>query len=236
MKKVLLPILLGLLTVVPAQAQAPAAGPTAAPARRVPTLVPRFEADYSQDPSLQPWALAAESLCQVWYARVVQILDSDDTQRPLNPVVKIIFEKELNIPAYAAGSELHISGAWVKAHPDDFGMVIHELTHLVQRYGRNRAGWLVEGIADYVRLHHYETQVPRPRLNFDRAKYTDAYKTTAMFLIWIEGNHGPTVVQRLGKALRAGNYSDELFKELTGKDVDALWADFAAATKAKQGQ
>jgi hypothetical protein len=105
-------------------------------------------------------------------------------------------------------------------------MVAHEMTHLVQRYPRSRAGWLVEGIADYVRLQHFEPALARPRLDFNRVKYTDAYKTTALFLIFLEEKHGRGVVPKLHAALRAGTYSDNDFKTITGKDLDALWADF----------
>ncbi len=135
--------------------------------------------------------------------------------------------------AYASRGEIHISANWVRSHPNDFGMVVHELTHLVQRYPRNRgAGWLVEGIADYVRLHHFEPLVTVPRINFTKAKHTDSYKTTAAFLIWLEGKHGTDLIPKLNAALRAGTYSDARFKDLTGKEVAQLWSDFAAAQPA----
>jgi hypothetical protein len=194
---------------------------------------PRFEADVAQAPELQPWGRAAEALCQVWYPRIVAILRSDDTARPLPPVVKLVFEKDMRGVAYASGGEIHISADWVRSHPNDFGMVVHELTHLVQRYPRNRgAGWLVEGIADYVRLHHFEPLVAVPRIDFTKAKYTDSYKTTAGFLIWLEGEYGADLVPKLNASLRAGSYSDTRFKELTGKEVAQLWRDFAAAQPA----
>ena len=141
------------------------------------------------------------------------------------------FEKEMDGVAYSSGAEIHISANWVRSHPNDFGMVIHELTHLVQRYPRNRvpAGWLVEGIADYVRLGYFEPLIPRPRIDFTKAKYTDAYKTTAGFLLWLEGKYGADLVPKLNAALRAGTYTDALFKEATGKEVAELWSDFAAA-------
>jgi Peptidase of plants and bacteria len=194
---------------------------------------PHFEADISQVQDLQPWGRAAEALCQVWYPKIVAILHSDDSVRPLPAVVKLHFEKEMQGVAYSTGGEIHIAANWVRSHPNDFGMVIHELTHLVQRYPRNRgAGWLVEGIADYVRLGYFEPLVARPHIDFSRAKYTDSYKTTAAFLIWLEAKYGSDLVPRLNAALRAGNYSDALFKELTGKEVGALWSDFAAAQTA----
>ena len=57
-------------------------------------------------------------------------------------------------------------------------------------------------------------------------------KTTAMFLIWLEGKYGPELVPKLNAALRRSTYSDALFQELTGKEVAPLWSDFAAAAPA----
>ena len=194
---------------------------------------PRFEADTSQVPELQPWGRVAEALCTVWYPKIVAILKSNDTERPLPPVVKILFEKNMDGVAYVAGDEMHIAAKWVTSHPSDFGMVVHELTHLVQRYPENEAGnagWLVEGIADYVRGHYFEPQVKTPRINFEKAKYTDAYKTAAAFLVWTESKYDPNLVAKFQTALRAGKYKDSLFKDYTGKDVETLWKEFAAAS------
>ena len=194
---------------------------------------PRFEADTSQVPELQPWGRVAEALCTVWYPKIVDILKSDDSERPLPPVVKILFEKDMDGVAYVADDKMHIAAKWVTAHPADFGMVVHELTHLVQRYPANEAGdagWLVEGIADYVRGHYFEPLVKTPRINFEKAKYTDAYKTTAAFLVWTESKYDPHLVAKFQKALRAGKYKDALFKDDTGKDVETLWKEFAAAS------
>ncbi len=199
-----------------------------------PPPVPLFTADVTQVPELQPWGRAAEAICRTWYPIIVATLRSDDSLRPLRAAPRLVFEKEMQGVAYAAGAEIHISAAWVKAHPHDFGMVVHELTHLVQRYPRNRAGWLVEGIADYIRLRHFEPKVEVPKIDFTRAKHTDSYKTTAAFLIWVEEKHGADVVPKLHAALQAGTYTDAQFKTLTGREVTDLWADFRAARAAPQ--
>jgi hypothetical protein len=47
-----------------------------------------------------------------------------------------------------------------------------------------------------------------------------------MFLEWCEKQHGAGLVVNLNAALRVGKYRDELWKEITGKSVDNLWADF----------
>lgn len=198
-----------------------------------PASTPRFVADTSQAPELQPWGRAAEALCQVWYPRLVAILKSDDTFRPLDPVVHITFEDQ-EAPAAAGESEIHLSIKWVKSHPNDFGLVIHALTHLVQRYPDYDAAWVVEGIADYMRLQHFEPALPRPVIDFDTAKYTDSRMTSAMFLAWIEAKYSPDVVPRLNAALREQKYNDALFKEITGKELGKLWSEFAESERQKQ--
>jgi hypothetical protein len=153
----------------------------------------------------------------------------DDSRRPALDKVTIFIEKMDGV-AYANGKDLHISADWVKSHPNDYGMVVHELTHLVQRYPSYKASWLVEGIADYVRNGYFEPAIALPTVNFEKAKYTDAYKTTATFLLWLEKNGHKDLVRKLSAALVANTYSDATWKELTGKDVADLWQEFASAT------
>ena len=58
---------------------------------------------------------------------------------------------------------------WFRANlqGEAIGSVVHELVHVVQEYGRARRenpeatrspGWLVEGLADYIRWFLYEPQ------------------------------------------------------------------------------
>jgi hypothetical protein len=102
------------------------------------------------------------------------------------------------------------------------------------RGGRRNGAWLTEGIADYVRLGHYEPDTPPPRINPDRAKYTDSYKTTATFFRWIEKSYDKEFVKKVNLALRNGTYSLGLFKQYTGKTIDELWEEFASALRARQ--
>jgi len=110
-------------------------------------------------------------------------------------------------------------------------MVVHEMTHIVQSYRRVRragAGWLVEGIADYIRFFHYEPKT-KVRVNRRRASYRDGYRTCAKFLAWIEETHDKNIVRKLNAALRQGTYRDDLFKTYTSKTLDELWASFIAS-------
>jgi hypothetical protein len=143
-----------------------------------------------------------------------------------------VFKKDMKGVAYAQRNRIVISANWVKKHPDDFGMVIHEMTHTIQGYRGPRPSWLVEGIADYIRFYHYE---PKTKLTVNprRASYRNGYRTAAMFLAWIEKAHDKEIVRKLNAALRKGTYKDELFKTYTSKSLDDLWAAFVASLERK---
>ena len=143
----------------------------------------------------------------------------------------LFFDPKMKGVAHAVRDRITISADFVRAHPDDFGMVIHELTHVVQSYPAGGPGWLVEGIADYIRIVHFEPGAPRPKLT-RLASYKDAYKTAAMFLEWIEVKHKPGLVKELNAILRQGTYRDECWTELTGKSVADLWSEFVSQKSA----
>jgi len=159
---------------------------------------------------------------------VAPLLATDRYSPPAE--IKLVFKENIQPPAYAAGSTITIKAPWIRAHPDDFGMVIHEMTHIIQHYPRQgkKPGWLVEGIADYIRWWRYEPETKRTPIDPDKASYRDSYRTTAWFLAWITGKYDRGLVRRLDESLRDGKYADDLFKESTGKTVDELWAEFAA--------
>ncbi len=191
-----------------------------------PEVVARVRVDTSEVPELAPWAREAKDLCEGWYPIIARLLPSDgDGYTPPN-TVDLVFKKDMKGIAFASGATITLAADYVKAHPDDFGMVVHELTHVLQGYPPSRAGWLVEGIADHVRIVHFEPNAPRPRIDPDRASYRDAYKTTAMFLEWVEHQHDRQLVRRLNGDLRAGTYEDARFQEYTGKPLDDLWEEF----------
>jgi hypothetical protein len=185
--------------------------------------------DDAETPELKEWAGKAKALVEKWHPLIARLLKSDDFTPP--DKVKLVFKKEMKGIAYTSGQTITISARWVKAHPDDWGMVVHELTHVIQSYRRpgRDTGWLVEGIADYVRFFHYEPGPSIGRFNPRGASYRDGYRTTARFLAWVEKAHDKNIVHKLNQALREGAYKDALFKDYTGQILDELWADFLKA-------
>jgi len=180
--------------------------------------------DANDAPDLKEWGNKAGTLCVEWFPKIAALLPSERFIAPKE--VTLYFDPKMKGVAHALGGRITISAAFVRTHPDDFGMVVHELTHVVQSYPSGGPGWLVEGIADYIRIVHFEPKAPRPKLDPAKASYKDAYKTAAMFLEWIELHHTAGVVVKMNAALRTGTYKDELWSSLTGKTVDELWALF----------
>jgi hypothetical protein len=188
--------------------------------------------DTKEVPELRDWGKKAQQTVEKWHPLIAKMLQSDGFTAPDR--VQLVFKKDMKGVAYATGNTIVIAAHWVKEHPDDLGMVVHELTHVVQAYpGGNRdAGWLTEGIADYVRFFHYE---PKTKLRLPRrASYRDGYRTTALFLAWIEKNHDKDIVRKLNADLRKGKYRSSLFKKYTSKSVDDLWTAFVAEQERKR--
>jgi hypothetical protein len=125
-----------------------------------------------------------------------------------------------------------ISYKWMHQHPEDIDVITHEVMHIVQNYGENSGpGWLTEGIADYAR---FKFGINNPAANWKlpaykpTQKYTDAYRVTARFLEWIEETSKPGIVKTLDKQMREHTFTDESWKQQTGKTLDELWAAYIA--------
>ena len=192
---------------------------------------PKVEVDSTQAPDLAEWGKIAGMLMEQWYPVVWNLL-ATESSKPAK-TIKVTFQMKQDAPAYATGGGIFVSVPWVRAHPEDFGMMIHEMTHLVQSYpgSRTTPGWLVEGIADYIRWWRYEPEAPRPKIT-EKNKYTDAYRVTAFFLAFLTHRYDHGLVRKLDKAMKEKKYSDSLFEESTGKKLDDLWAEFVAAQTA----
>ncbi|MGC3970931.1 MAG: basic secretory protein-like protein [Pirellulales bacterium] len=191
----------------------------------------RVVVDIGETPDLAAWADDAKRLVLEWHPKIVQVLGAPAAKEPVE--IRLVFRDSMKGVAATTGNTITIAADWVRRHPEDRGMVVHELTHAVQAYPRNDAGWLVEGIADYVRFYHFEPQAKLGPIDPARQTYRDGYRTGAMLLAWIEATHGKDAVRKLNEALRTSRYRYELFRELTGKSLDRLWADFLESDAAR---
>lgn len=204
---------------------------------------PEFVLDVSQAKEAEAWGLQAKALLEEWYGKLTQLLATDgkdpitgeQTEGKFKPYkqIKIIIKPNIDAPAYAAGGEITANADWIKQHPDDLGMMIHELVHVIQQYPgyRGKPGWLVEGIADYIRWWRYEPELHstsgRTKIDFSKAKYTDSYRTTGMWLAWTSRKYNMALVPSLDLAMRNRQDPMDVFKKLTGKTADELWTEFS---------
>lgn len=199
-------------------------------AKPIPT--PPVVLDVSAFPESKAWGEEAKGLVEKWFPTLTSWLSTESYKVPKE--IKLTIKPEISAPAYTTGSEITINGKWITQHPEDLGMVIHELVHVIQSYPgyRGKPGWLVEGIADYIRWWRYEPEYfatrGRPKINPEKSKYTDAYRTTAYWLAYCAKKYDMSLVPALDKAMRDRKDPMPVFKELTGKDPDELWKEFLA--------
>jgi hypothetical protein len=213
--------------------------PTTAPAEEdVLAVAGKYEIvfDTSQMPEIKEWVdKKLKPVCAEWYPKIVEMLPSDGYTAPRR--FTIIFHKDMPGVANAGGARINCAGPWFMKNLEGeaVGAVVHEMVHIVQQYRRlpgraNNAnrnpGWLVEGLADYIRWMLYEPEGKRRRINPERAKYTDSYHVTGAFLDYVVRTHDKEFVKKLNAAMRHGKYTPELWKELTGKTVEELWEEY----------
>lgn len=158
-----------------------------------------------------------------------EVLERFQAEGKSVPTVTLVFEKDYDGVAYTEGDVITISADWIRQHPDDLGMLTHELTHVAQGYPvyDDNTWWLTEGIADYSRYlfgpEGNNWALPEVK---DGQHYDNGYGVTARFLLWIEQHKTPTIVADLNRILQTGSYSPQDFVTLTGENLDELWADY----------
>ena len=144
--------------------------------------------------------------------------------------VKIVIDTTYKGVAATANGKVTISNKWLHQHPEDIDVVTHEVMHIVQDYGESVGpGWLTEGIADYARNQfgvnnaaaNWSLTPFKPTQNYD-----NAYRITARFLVWIEQKKKPGIVKELDSQLRKHTYTDNSWKQQTGKTLDELWKSY----------
>ncbi len=142
---------------------------------------------------------------------------------------KVYFVMDTAYKGVAATSDgiVRFNPEWFKKHPNDIDVVTHEVMHIVQAYPDGAGpGWLTEGIADYVR---YTLGVDNAGAGWSlpdykaTQHYTNAYRVTARFLVWVQNNYGKKIVQKLDAAMRSKTYTAAIWGKLSGKTLDELW-------------
>jgi hypothetical protein len=176
--------------------------------------------DVSDAPEMKSWGEKVVRICEREYPNICTFLASDGFNPPTH--LRMTLKNDYTGVAAAGGGRIVGSVKYFKNRPDDVGAMVHETVHCVQNYkGRGNPGWLVEGIADYVRFWRYEPG-KAGRLTPERARYDGSYRTTAAFLAFVTEKYDRQAVPKLNAACREGRYTPEAWRTLTGKSVEEL--------------
>ncbi|KAI3621976.1 pbsp domain protein [Moniliophthora roreri] len=122
------------------------------------------------------------------------------------------------------------------------GVLTHEVVHCFQYdAGGTCPGGLVEGVADWVRLH--SNLVPPHWKRIPGAKWDAGYEKTGYFLEWIDRRYGKTkgkeekgaIVRVLNETMKECEYEEEkIWVDLVGLPVTALWECYCDEMKEKE--
>jgi hypothetical protein len=203
--------------------------------------------DATDAPDLKDWAQTKLlPVCDEWYPKIVEMLPSDGYTAADHFTIR--FRDDMGrTPAATGGRRIGCNISWFRRNRDGeaIGAVVHEMVHVVQDYGRarrdnpsasNNPGWMVEGIADYIRWFLYEPEKRGAEVRDPlRAHYDGSYRVTANFLDWVARTYDADLVRTMNAAMRAGRYSDDLWKQCTGKTVAELGAEWTAHLAARRG-
>ena len=187
---------------------------------------PKIDFDTKQLKNLIKFAREAERLAKVEYPKTADVLG---IPRSGLADVKVIIDFNADGVAYADGKTIHVAAKYASAHPDDTGLVVHELCHVAQQYPKYDPVWLVEGIADYVRWFAFEPLDKRPKIKRAKANARASYRTTGAFIDWTLRTYDKDIVKKLNKALFESTYTEAMWQSLTKHTLDELNEEWKAS-------
>jgi len=199
-------------------------------------------------PELRDWAdgKLAPVLAE-WYPKIVAMLPGPGFVPPDHITVTLRPEEGV---AETGGTHISANSTWIgqELNGEALGALIHEMVHVVQHYGRTRnqnphatraPGWLVEGMADYIRWFKFEPQshgadiIWMQHLPHFSPQYDAGYRVSANFLNWVTETYATGMVAQLNAAIRQGDYREELWKTSTGKTAAELGAEWKKDVEAQ---
>jgi hypothetical protein len=175
----------------------------------------------------------ARDVCDVLFRKTTEI-------RNLTQINVVIESFEGVSETYSVGSEatIHMSSRYQQQVADAQRDVRDEITSILYYQITNMyqsddgdgitLGWLVEGVANYVR--HSAGYLPDGERR-KGGKYDDGNTTTGFFLVWLDEQY-PDFVYELNQGMSPSDpvvWSPNAFQDITGRNVDQLWASYQAS-------
>jgi hypothetical protein len=150
-----------------------------------------------------------------------------------NATIRLIIDSAYTGVAFAGGGEIHFGSGYIGRIGGNLaaqtfeinGVLVHEVTHLWQS-NQGGGGALVEAMADYVR---YKVGFDRLQRRRRGGNWSDAYTTGGFFIVWIEEKYDKDFGYKVNMGMKNRNFSyPALVQEVTGKNIDAAWAEYQA--------
>jgi hypothetical protein len=183
--------------------------------------------DISEAPELTELALRARQIGNQNYPKVLTLLP--DPTSKLHRRFDIVFKKKIDGNAgQTIGTTIYLNGAWYGSNALSLELdLTHEMAHVAQQHSGEGPWYWTEGLAAYVCYKLGYTNGPTgPQVQPTTPHYTTGYWCTGAFLVFLDQAYGQQAVQRLNVELRRNSYSDQMFTEATGKNLDHLWKEF----------
>lgn len=196
--------------------------------------------DTTGAPELKDWA--QNKLAPVladWYPKIVAMLPSEGYTAPSHFSLTL---KPIKGVAFTAGTKVVANSAWLdkELQGEAIGSLVHEMVHVVQQFHGRNPGWLVEGSADYVRWFKYEPKSHgadvvwmRQRGKNFSPQYDNSYRITANFLNWVSEKYDSNLVTEANALMRDNKYTEDFWKQHTGKTVEELGAQWKQEIEAQ---
>lgn len=160
---------------------------------------------------------------------------------PTNVKSMVLILRSMPGVAYTTGDaqnkEIYFSLDYIeqsasRAHDEILGVLVHEVVHCYQYDAKGTCpGGLIEGVADYVRLH--AGLAPPHWRRRGGGRWDAGYDTTGYFLDWLEERYHGEIVKQINAAMKDVEYDELIFKTATGHPVEELWEFYCAQLKDK---
>lgn len=188
------------------------------PAANATTPVPTVTIDTALAPDLANYLNTyAKPEIETWYPKISDAIAYPD-YLPGN-TVRLFMDPSTPYQASASGNTITVRPADLRNDlADGGGMFLHEAAHLIQAYpsGADPTGWIVEGIADWVRDWFTRERSYIPPTNAQLAPYSPGGLTVQ----WAESKYSPGFIHKLNVALHRKTYTSSFIPNLTGGKTD----------------
>jgi hypothetical protein len=177
------------------------------------------QVDATRAPDLMGVADKLASTCQAVFPKIENILHPTTYIPPTH-----VYLLNFNGPSYEEAGNVYLNIDYFRANPNDVGVLVHELTHVVQNYPSGPQ-WVSEGLADYVR---FDLGYATADYGFGCDQFSDyasGYNCSATFLNYVQKNYDQNIIKELDSAMGYGQYSDQLFLDKTGWSLPQLYAN-----------